>query len=67
MKKQITICCPDCGFSQKVSKKEAHKFPEHCPVCCEHDDHDHGICLDCGEDITQRLVARAEALCEGER
>lgn len=27
---------------------------------CEHVEHDHGICLECGADITDRLVAAAE-------
>ena len=27
---------------------------------CPHDEHDHGICLDCGKDITDDLVAQAE-------
>ncbi len=27
---------------------------------CAHDEHDHGICLYCGKDITDDLVARAE-------
>ncbi len=34
---------------------------------CEHWEHDHGHCLDCGEDITDRLVAAAEAAYEGDR
>jgi hypothetical protein len=27
---------------------------------CPHDEHDHGICLHCGKDITDDLVAAAE-------
>jgi Fe2+ or Zn2+ uptake regulation protein len=27
---------------------------------CPHDEHDHGICLDCGKDITDALVEQAE-------
>lgn len=27
---------------------------------CEHEEHDHGICLYCGADITDRLVDAAE-------
>ena len=34
---------------------------------CEHGEHDHGICLDCGEDITQDLVMAAEYATEGGR
>ena len=45
-----------------------------CPVCagaeaariyreqqvCDHDEHDHGICLACGADITDTLAGQAE-------
>ncbi len=34
---------------------------------CSHDEHDHGICLDCGEDIMDSLMAKAEAYYEGDR
>jgi hypothetical protein len=34
---------------------------------CTHDEHDHGICLACGEDITDTLVGKAEAAYEGDR
>jgi Fe2+ or Zn2+ uptake regulation protein len=34
---------------------------------CPHDEHDHGICLDCGEDIMDKLISQAEAYGEGER
>jgi hypothetical protein len=27
---------------------------------CPHDEHDHGICLDCGKDIMDDLVGAAE-------
>jgi hypothetical protein len=27
---------------------------------CEHFEHDHGICLDCGEDITDQLISRID-------
>lgn len=27
---------------------------------CEHEEHDHGICLDCGEDITQLLISKID-------
>ncbi len=27
---------------------------------CPHDEHDHGICLECGKDIMDDLVAAAE-------
>jgi hypothetical protein len=28
---------------------------------CQHDETDHGYCLDCGEDRTDALIAKAEA------
>lgn len=38
-----------------------------CQDCCPHDEHDHGICLDCGLDRTDHFVAMAEYLYEGDR
>lgn len=29
---------------------------------CPHDEHDHGICLDCGKDIMDDLIDRAEMM-----
>lgn len=29
---------------------------------CPHDEHDHGICLDCSKDIFDDLVGRAESM-----
>lgn len=40
---------------------------DECQKCCPHDEHDHGICLYCGMDVTQDLVARAEYAFEGDR
>jgi hypothetical protein len=34
---------------------------------CQHDEHDHGICLDCEADISDKLRGQAEAYWEGER
>ena len=34
---------------------------------CMHDEHDHGYCIDCGEDINDSLVGAAEAAYEGDR
>jgi hypothetical protein len=34
---------------------------------CMHDEHDHGFCLDCGEDIMDKLIGQAEAYGEGDR
>lgn len=34
---------------------------------CEHEEHDHGICLDCGKDITDELVTKAEMAFEDDR
>ena len=38
---------------------EAYSHKE-CEEECPHDEHDHGICLDCGKDIFNDLVAQAE-------
>lgn len=38
-----------------------------CAKCCEHHDRDGTECLDCGSDITEWLVMRAEAAFEGDR
>lgn len=35
-----------------------------CQECCPHDEHDHGICLDCGLDQSADLAARAEFMME---
>lgn len=34
---------------------------------CIHWEHDHGVCMECGEDITDSLVGKAEDAYEGER
>lgn len=31
-----------------------------CSTCCEHEEHDHGVCNDCGEDISDELTCQAE-------
>lgn len=46
---------------------ETHDEICDCSECCEHVETDHGICLDCGKDCTDALIARAESLYEGER
>lgn len=38
-----------------------------CQRCCPHDELDHGICMDCGADRTDDLVAQAEYAFEGDR
>lgn len=30
-----------------------------CQECCPHDEHDHGICLDCGLDQSEDMAAAA--------
>ena len=34
---------------------------------CIHWEHDHGVCMECGEDITESLAGAAEAYFEGDR
>lgn len=38
-----------------------------CPYCCMHEDLDHTICLDCGSDQFENMVAAAEWAFEGDR
>ena len=38
-----------------------------CQECCEHLEHDHGICNDCEAEVFDRLAARAEEAWEGDR
>lgn len=38
-----------------------------CQECCPHDEHDHGICLDCEKDLTDDLAGAAEYAFEGDR
>ena len=38
-----------------------------CQECCPHDEHDHGICMDCGLDRNDHFVGMAEAAFEGDR
>jgi len=35
--------------------------------CCAHEEHEHGICSDCGEEVSNRLVGMAEDAWEGDR
>lgn len=66
-------CCPKCCLEEEVSRAEAlaeynaHKAAQakreeqdECP----HDEHDHGICLDCGKDIMDDLVDAAESAAD---
>lgn len=68
--------CLNCGceFSETILSESTEDHCEHCgnsceladgstcPDCCPHDEHDHGICLDCGKDIMDDLVGRSELL-----
>lgn len=38
--------------------KEQRELEEECP----HDEHDHGICLNCGKDVLDTLIDRAEMM-----
>ncbi len=51
--------CKDIGYLTP--------YKESCKACCEHYEHDHGICYDRGEDITDSLYGKAEAYYEGDR
>ena len=52
---QDTPCdCPKCIINAATMKAEEDEEE------CEHDEHDHGYCLDCGEDVLNDLVGRSE-------
>jgi hypothetical protein len=55
------VSCGECLDSYQADDGSG------CSACCEHWEHDHGICFDCGKDCTDDLVGRAEAAFEGER
>lgn len=50
MKEYSCELCEDTGVT---------KAGESCAVCCEHAELDHGICMDCGIDRTEDLMAKA--------
>jgi len=45
--------CPTCSGAEAARQYRAEQE-------CEHDEHDHGICLACGADITDALAGQAE-------
>ena len=45
-------------YEQHLAKLAKEREQEECP----HDEHDHGYCLDCGKDIMDDLIGRAELL-----
>jgi len=47
--------------------QEPAEYGDVCFSCCEHGDIEGSECLDCGKDLTQELIARAEAMAEGDR
>lgn len=51
---------------RSMNKRKTCDDPD-CQECCEHGEYDHGHCLLCGLDCTERLVGIAEAAYEGER
>lgn len=51
----------------KISCVECLDEQGDCQKCCPHDEHDHGICLDCGLDRADDLSGIAESTFEGDR
>jgi hypothetical protein len=45
-------------YEQHRARLAKEREQEECP----HEEHDHGICLDCGKDIMDDLIGRAELL-----
>ena len=55
--------CPKCLIHAATMEAEydAGKLdPVEDEEECEHDEHEHGYCIDCGEDVIDDLVGRAE-------
>lgn len=46
-----TVLCADCGYRTRN--------PYWCSECCLHEELDHGVCCDCGEDRTEHMMAAA--------
>lgn len=40
----------------KVNCEACQDECDDCQECCPHDEHDHGICLDCGKDNLDSLI-----------
>ena len=62
--------CPKCEAYEIKMKAEydAGKLdPVEDEEECEHWEHDHFICMDCGEDVIDDLVGRAEDSLNGDR
>jgi len=47
---------PDCPACAGAEAARLYREQQE----CDHDEHDHGICLACGADITDTLAGRAE-------
>jgi hypothetical protein len=45
-------------YQRERKRREELEYQEECP----HDEHDHGICIDCGKDIMDDLIGRAEMM-----
>lgn len=53
--------CPDCQDTYENDKGDP------CTECCPHNEHDHGICLDCSKDLNDTHMGLAESTFEGDR
>jgi hypothetical protein len=56
--------CEDCKDTGEVMVRynfagRQQLVASPCEACCPHDEHDHGICLDCGKDNYEDMAARA--------
>lgn len=48
--------------TQKIYCEECKDESDDCQECCPHDDHDHGICIDCGKDNYDSLIGDSDYL-----
>ena len=61
------VISPVSPLVKPVNCEECNDQDDTCQECCPHDEHDHGICMDCGKDRTDVFVGAAEAHFEGDR
>lgn len=57
--KKMTVYICECG-------EDTINWSQICNECCEHEELDHGVCMDCGDDQTEELMAKAYDRMKGD-
>ncbi len=59
---------PDAEYLTEMARQRAEydrtRAQEKEQEECDHEEHDHGICLYCAKDITDNLIAKAESAAD---